>query len=82
MPRIFHRIISFEVEGEIYDHSTKPEDIIKNYDWHFKGFNDGHGDDKCFLEASHRDHRGRITRLTKRPRIQKTEKADTEYFVI
>lgn len=82
MPRVFHRILSFEVEGEIYDHSTKPEDIIKNYDWHFKGFNDGHGDDKCFLEATHRDHRGRLTGINNRPLIRKAKKPDTEYFVI
>lgn len=82
MPRIFHRIISFEIEGEIYDHSTKPEDIIKNYNWSFKGFNDGHGDDKCFLEASHCDHRGRIIRMTRKSKINKTEKPDTEFFVV
>jgi hypothetical protein len=81
MSRIFHRIVSFEVEGEVYDHSTKPEDIIKNYDWHFKDFNDGHGDDKCFLEASHFDHRGRIIRMTKQSKIQKTEKPDIEFLI-
>ena len=81
MPRIFHRIISFEVEGEIYDNSTKPEDIIKNYEWRFKGYQDNH-EDKCFLESSHNDHRGRITRLTRKSRITKTEKPDTEFFVV
>ena len=81
MPRIFRRIISFEVEGEIYDNSTKPEDIIKNYEWHFKGYHDNH-EDKCFLEASHNDHRGRLTKMTRKSKIQKTEKPDTEFFVI
>jgi hypothetical protein len=81
MPRIFHRIISFEVEGEIYDHSTRPEDIIKNYEWHFKGYHDNR-EDKCFLEASHHDHRGRITKVTRKSKITKTEKPDTEFFVV
>jgi hypothetical protein len=81
MPRIFHRIISFEVEGEIYDHSTKPEDIIKNYEWHFKGYQDNH-EDKCFLEASHRDHRGRLVKVSSLPKISKAKKPDTEFFVI
>lgn len=82
MPRVFHRIISFEVEGEIYDNSTTPEDIIKNYNWHFKGFQDNHGEDKCFLESSHRDHRGRLVKFSNRPKITKAKKPDTEYFVI
>ena len=81
MPRIFHRIISFEVEGEIYDNSTKPEDIIKNYEWRFKGYRDNH-EDKCFLEACHNDHRGRLTKVTRKSRITKTEKPDTEFFVV
>ena len=81
MPRIFHRVISFEVEGEIYDHSTKPEDIIKNYEWRFKGYQDNH-EDKCFLEASHNDHRGRLTGFNSRPKISKAKKPDTEFFVI
>lgn len=81
MPRIFHRIISFEVEGEIYDISTKPEDIIKNYQWYFKGYQDNH-EDKCFLEASHRDHRGRITGISRKTKITKTDKPDTELFMV
>ena len=81
MPRVFHRIISFEVEGEIYDHSTSPEDIIKGYEWRFKGFHDNH-EDKCFLETYHHDHRGRITKLTRKNKITKTEKPDTEFFVV
>jgi hypothetical protein len=81
MPRIFHRIISFEIEGELYDNSTKPEDIIKNYEWHFKGYQDNH-EDKCFLEASHNDHRGRIIKLTRKSKITRTEKPDTEFFAV
>lgn len=82
MPRIFHRIISFEVEGEIYDLETKPEDIIRNYEWRFKGYDDNHGENKCFVEAHHKDHRGRIVKLTKLPKILKTRVPDTESFII
>lgn len=81
MPKIFHRIISFEIEGEIYDTSTSPEDIIKSYDWYFKGYHDNR-EDKCFLEACHNDHRGRITNMTRKSKISKTEKRDTEFFMI
>jgi hypothetical protein len=81
MPKKFHRIISFEVEGEIYDYSTKPEDIINSYEWHFKGFHDNH-EDKCFLEASHNDRRGRIISVIRKPKITRTEKPDTEFFVV
>lgn len=81
MPKKFHRIISFEIEGETYDHSVTPEDIIKSYEWHFKGFHDNH-EDKCFLESSHDDRRGRITKMTRKSRISKTDKADTETFSI
>lgn len=81
MPRTFHRIISFEIEGEIYDTFTKPEDVIKSYEWHFKGYHDNR-EDKCFLEAHHNDNRGRITSVTLRPKIKRTDKPDTELFVI
>lgn len=80
MPRIFHRILSFEIEGEIYDTETKPEDIIKNYIFHFKDYNDGH--DKSFLTMDHKDHRGKITKVGGRPRITKARKPDTEFFII
>ena len=81
MLKKFHRIISFEIEGEIYDHSVTPEQIIKSYEWHFKGFHDHH-EDKCFLESSHDDHRGRITKMTRKSKISKTDRADTETFSI
>lgn len=80
MPRIFHRILSFEIEGEIYDQETKAEDIIKNYDFSFKDYNDGR--DKSFVTLEHKDHRGKITRISNRPTIKRAKKPDTEYFLI
>jgi len=80
MPRIFHRILSFEVEGEIYDTETQPEDIIKNYDFKFKDYNDGR--DKSFLVMDHKDHRGKIVKINNRPKISKAKKPDSEFFVI
>lgn len=81
MPRVFKRIISFEIEGEIYDTETRPEDIIRNYSWHLKNYNDGY-DDKSFIVFEHKDNRGRITNLKNNPKISKCKKPDTEYFVI
>lgn len=80
MPRIFHRTLAFDIEGEIYDTSTKPEDILKNYDFHFKDYNDG--EDKSFLSLEHKDRRGKITRISNMPKISKSKKPDTEYFLI
>lgn len=80
MPRVFKRLLTFEIEGEIYDTTTKAEDIIKNYDFHFKDYNDGGS--QTFLMLEHKDHRGKITRVSNRPKIQRSKKPDTEYFVI
>lgn len=80
MPKVFHRTLSFDIEGEIYDDHTKPEDIIKSYDFHYKDYSDR--GEKCFLSLEHKDHRGKITRISNRPKINKARKPDTEYFVI
>ena len=80
MPRIFHRALVFDVEGEIYDTHTKPEDILKNYDFYFKDYDDS--GDKSFLSLEHKDYRGKISRISSRPRIEKSKKKDTEYFLI
>lgn len=80
MPRLFKRILSFQVEGEVYDTQTRPEDILRNYDWTFKDYNDGQ--DKIFMCAHHNDSRGRITKISKMSRITKPKHPDTEYFVI
>lgn len=80
MPKIFHRTLSFDIEGEIYDDHTKPKEIIKNYDFHFKDYSDK--GEKSFLSLEHKDHRGKITRISNRPKINKAKKPDSEYFLI
>lgn len=80
MPKVFTRQLSFIVEGEIYDPETRPEDIIKNYDW--QDLTESY-DDNIHILASHKDKRGKITKLYRLSRIEKVKKKpDTEYFVI
>jgi hypothetical protein len=80
MSRSFSRILTFRVDGEIYDTSTKAEDIIKNYNFNFRDYNDGI--DKSFLEIDHKDSRGRIRNITRLPTIKKWKKPDSDLFVI
>ena len=80
MPRLFNRVVSFRVEGEIYDNDTQAEDIIRNYTFNFKDYNEG--SDKSFVIMDHKDHRGRIMNMTRLPKIGKWKKPDTEYFVL
>jgi hypothetical protein len=79
MPRLFTRVITFKVEGEIYDTETKPESVIKNYNWQFHDYGDGK--DRFFIEAYHKDTRGRITKVTKLPKIHRWKTPDTEFFL-
>jgi hypothetical protein len=79
MPRIFNRLVTLKIEVEIYDTSTPAEEILKNYNWKFKDYNDGK--DICFVEMEHHDHRGKITNISKIGKIQKLKKLDTEYFL-
>jgi hypothetical protein len=80
MPKFFTRIITFKVEGELYDECTSAEDIIRNYTFNYRDYNDD-GPDKCFLFMTHDDNRGKITKLTRLPKIHKWKKPDTEFFV-
>lgn len=77
MPRFFNKVLTFHVEGEIYDTTTKPESILKNYLWTFEDNEDGN----IQLFAHHKDNRGRITNVTKLPKILPWKKPDTEMFV-
>jgi hypothetical protein len=76
MPKLFNRTITFDISGEIYDSETKPESILKNYNWSFEDNCDGN----IQLFAHHKDNRGRITKMTKAS-IGKSKKADTNFFV-
>jgi len=78
MPRLFNRIISFKVEGEIYDNHTTAEQIIQSYDWSFRH----DGSNGVFCSASYDDNRGRITNMIRLKKIQKWKKPDTEYYII
>lgn len=78
MPRIFNKVINLHIEGEIYDSKeTSPESIIKNYIWSFRTNDDG----TISLIGKHRDHRGKITKITVLPNIYRWKKPDTELFL-
>lgn len=77
MSRIFNRIIMFHVIGEIYDNETKPEDIIRGYDWSFEDSMDGN----VQIFGHHKDNRGVITKMIKLPKIHRWKTPDTEFFL-
>lgn len=78
MPRYFNRVINFSVRGEIYDiKDTSPESIIKNYNFSFQDNEDG----SFTITGRHKDNRGRITKMVKLPRIYRSKKPDTGYYV-
>lgn len=80
MPRTFSRILTFVVEGEIYDAETSPESIIKNYDWHDMTSN---YENSIHLMADHKDNRGIINKIYRVGPIQKVStKPDSEYFIV
>lgn len=79
MPRIFNRVLTFHVQGEIYDNNTQPEDIIRNYTFNFKDYDDGK--DHCYLMLDHKDRRGKITQMKRLPKIHRWKKPDTEFFL-
>lgn len=78
MPRVFDRIITFHVKGEIYDaKDTTPESILRNYNWSFRDNTDG----TISVVGRHKDNRGRITKMIKLPKIHKYKQPDTEFFL-
>lgn len=78
MSKLFTRLMTIEVKGEIYDLETKPEEILKNYLWSYRD----NADDNIHLIAKHRDKRGRINSVRVLSEIKKPKKPDTEYFLI
>jgi hypothetical protein len=78
MSRIFNRVLTFRVEGEIYDtKETTPESIIKNYEWTFRNNDDG----TISVIGRSKDRRGRISKMVKLPKIHKWKTSDTEFFL-
>ena len=77
MPRLFNRISTVHIQGEIYDRETTPESIIRNYNWSFKNNLDGN----IQITAHHKDNRGRIIKAIKFPKIHRWKKPDTEFFL-
>lgn len=77
MPRIFDRVLTFHVQGEIYDDKTAtPDSIINNYMWEQKDV-----DGEIHLVGRHKDSRGRINKMVKLPKVHPWHKSDTELFV-
>ena len=78
MPRIFNRVLTFHVQGEIYDSkATSAESIIRNYTWNFKNNDDG----TISITGKHKDSRGRINKMIKLPKIHRWKTPDTEFFL-
>ena len=69
MSRTFHKVIMFHVEGEIYDDTTDGSDIINDYAFSFNDYSDGK--DHFFIEGFQKNNKGRITNITKIPKIHK-----------
>jgi hypothetical protein len=78
MPRLFHRVISFDVEGELYDNDTTPESVLRNYNWHC----DNKDLNEIKLVGKHHDIRGRIVNLKKLSKISRSSIRDTNYYLI
>ena len=76
MRKVFDKIITFHVEGEIDNDHTSPESIINSYDWSFEDSFDGN----IQIFGHHKDTRGRITRMTKLPTIHNWHTKDTKFF--
>lgn len=81
MPKLFTRILTLRVQGEIYDTNTKPEEILRNYDW--RCHENPIDSNEYEVIGKHKDQRGRITSVTMLPYIRKdSKKPDSEYFLI
>jgi hypothetical protein len=75
--KTFNRVITFHIQGEIYNEHITPENIIKHYNWTFKHCSDG----TIIVKGKHKDDHGRITKMIKLPRVHKYKTSDTEFFL-
>jgi hypothetical protein len=77
MPKIFDKVLSFHVQGEIYDDDhTSPESIISNYSWTQKDV-----EGEIHIIGRHKDHRGRINKMVKLSKVRPWIKPESEMFV-
>lgn len=77
MPKIFDRVITFHIHGEIYnDDDATPESIINNYIWEQKDI-----DGQIRLVGRHRDTRGRINSMVRLPEISMCKKSPNKNLV-
>ena len=76
MPKIFDKVLSFHVQGEIYDDSkASPESIINNYNWIQKDV-----EGEIHIVGRHKDGRGRINKMVKLSKIHPWIKPKSELF--
>lgn len=76
MAKLFDRVITFHVQGEIYkDEEATPESIINNYTWLPRDVNG-----EIHLVGRHNDNRGRINRMIKLPLVHEYHHSDDELF--
>ena len=77
MSQIFDKVISFHVQGEIYnDKIATPESIINNYEWEQKDI-----DGEIHLVGRHKDSRGRINKMVKLSKVKPWIKPQSDLFV-
>lgn len=77
MPKIFDKVLSFHVQGEIYDDSkASPESIINNYSWTQKDV-----EGEIHLVGHHKDKGGRINKMVKLSKIHPWIKPQSDLFV-
>ena len=77
MPKIFDKVLSFHVQGEIYDDSkASAESIISNYNWIQKDV-----EGEIHIVGRHKDGRGRINKMVKLSKIHPWIKPKSELFV-
>jgi hypothetical protein len=76
MPKIFDKVLSFHVQGEIYDDSeASAESIISNYAWTQKDV-----EGEIHIIGRHKDKRGRINKMVKLSKVKPWIKPKSELF--
>ena len=77
MPQIFDKVLTFHVQGEIYDdNNISPESIISNYSWTQKDI-----EGEIHLIGRHKDKRGRINKMVKLSKVKPWIKPKSDMFV-